>query len=165
MTAECLRCLYRLGIHAEDISVAGVHWSKRRAVNEQLPPGRPEGSVIGWFGLTGATVGGVVTLVAAVLSPAWGLLHELGLLTSLSLGAVLGCGLGTMIGLVVASDEFGLTLSLSKLVRNRVTINVRLPEESSQIRLIKAIMLEGGGDRVTIEQAKPSLPTITRGNV
>jgi hypothetical protein len=88
----------------------------------------------------------------------WGLLPELGLFTTLGLGAVLGCMSGTLIGMVVGSFISGCSGNVHevKLVGNKILITVR-GGEPSRVQGEQKIMKDCGAVAVTILGAKPPI--------
>jgi hypothetical protein len=105
--SECLERLSKLNIPAENIFVYGVHSNKLRAVVERLLVVNREGKVALIIGLCAATVGMVIALYLNIMSPAWGLVRELGLLTAIGVGAVLGCMSGMVIGALTGAGFSG----------------------------------------------------------
>jgi hypothetical protein len=142
-----------MNLPVENILVVGATSKKLRAVAENLLMVRPEGRVMSTFALTGAAAGIVIAFCADIVSPSWGILRSLGLVTSLGAGAVLGCMLATLIGAIVGSflSEVPGNVRNEKLADGTVIISVKVPVGSSETQAINTRMQDCGALSVTVD--------------
>lgn len=156
--APCLEYLGGLSVAVENISVSGVESSNLRIVTTRLLAVPPDRSmVIGLFELSCTIAGVLIAMCTSLMSAPPGVLRELGMLGSLSLGAVFGCMCGTLIGCVAASalSSVHRNVHKEKLSRNQVALAVQVPEQSPAKDNVRAIMQEFGAV-VTVEgEASP----------
>ena len=85
-----------------------------------------------------------------------GLLRDLGLITCIPLGVVLGCMSGTLIGALVGSAMSEMTASVSneKLPGDMVVVPVDV-EDNTRKQAVRSIMEDCGAVAIAVGQEKP----------
>ena len=142
---RCIKRLSKLNIQPQDISVAGANSSLMQLLTSQLLKTREQGKYIILLSISGAVIGAAIATFALVVCPQGGFLKDLGVLSSLALGAVMGSMCGTVIGAIVGSSlsEFTGSVSNKRLPGGKIIISVDV-ETAARKQSVTEIMKNSG---------------------